>query len=208
MQWSVTVPDGQKLTIDKEFWTGKIELRRGNAIFGKMGMVRQQTFPITMKDGTEHSLTVKHCWLDPVPLVLLGGKDLLSALRFSKLQTAFICLPAVLMLKLGAIPALIAVGCIYFNFFIARQGNLAMPLRWAVISIVPVIGLVAILYINDLVWGPQAGLKHKGKHHQQAATPIKPYDPTEDDREARLWAHPRGNTEEAARQERWVREGR
>lgn len=210
MRWSVTLQDGQKLIIDKGFWTGKIELRLGNAIIGRMGMKREQAFQIKTKDGTEQPLTVKHCWLDPIPQILLGGKDLMAPQRFNKWQTAILSIPALLVIlcRGGAVPAIVGIGGVYLNFFIARQEHVPAPLRWTAIGIVPVVGLVFLLVVSDLVWSTQSKEKSKSGYHLKTKAPTHQYDPAEDDRDARLWAHPHGDPSEAERQRRWVEEGR
>lgn len=214
MQWSLTLRDGQKLIVNKEFWTGKTEVRLDNRIVGKMGMVREQTFPLAMKDEKEHSLTVKHCLLDPIPQLLLDGRDLMSSERFNKWQTAILCLPALLVVQLGAIPALIGVGGVYLNFFIARQKDWVPPLRWTAIGLVPVIGFVITAGVSALVWGGVDKPHHEklgGRHYGKTVGPIKMYDPRDDDNDPRLWAKPPANAEAAergARAARWVEEGR
>lgn len=202
MQFNFNLTLGQKLVVNKAFWTGKTEVLLDNVIQGTMkGFGRQETFRIKYKDDSEHSLLIKHPILDPMPMVVLDGNDLTAAERFSPLQTALICAPILLILQLGAIPALLGTGSVYLNFFIARQPSLTPPVRWAAIGLVPVLGLIIVSSLSAMLWGTV-----KDKKDAQAQT--HHYDPTEDDNDPRQWARPRGNAAEAERQERWVREGR
>jgi hypothetical protein len=208
MQFTKKLPDGQTVIIRKAFWTGKTEVRLDNGIIGTMGLAREQSFPFKYKDGTGHTLKIKHHLLDPMPFVFLDGHDVFASQRFNKLQTAIICLPALLVLKLGAVPALIGVGSVYLNFFVARRQSWDTRLRWLSIGIVPVIGLAVVLLVNDLAWKAASKGTIKTGYYLQTTSTTHKYDPSEDDRNPRLWAHPSANPTEAERQRRWVEEGR
>lgn len=203
MRFSVKLPDGQKLIIIKQFWTGKTEIRLDNAIIGNMGMKREQSFKLKYKDGSEHSLSIKQPLFDPLPYAFLNGHDVFASKRFDKLQTAAICSPLLLCCMLGAIPAMIGCGGVYINYFIARQDEWKAPARWGAIASVPIVGLTVLLLINGAVWQTT-----KAKDKLSPEAQVHHYDPTEDDRDPRLWARPSSDPAEAARQERWVREGR
>jgi hypothetical protein len=207
MQFTKKLPDGQNLIINKAFWTGKTEVRLDNGILGEMKFKREQNFKFKYKDGTEHSLTIKQPFFDPMPLVLLDGNDIFASERFDQIQTAIICLPLLLVLKLGAIPAAIGCGSVYLNFFIARQNAWKKPLRWTAISVVPVIGAGVVFMVHGLVWGTQTQEKSDNGYYLQTQTTTHHYDPTEDDQNPRLWAQPK-DAAETERQERWTREGR
>lgn len=170
MRYEIKLQDGQKLIVDKAFWTGKIEVRLDNGILGTRGWNSVEPFTIKFKDGSEHSLVVKHAKLDPMPYVLLDGNDILASQRFSKAQTAVICLPIVLIVQLGAIPALVACASVYLNFFIARDKRLSQQLRWAAIGAVPLIGFIFLQWFNVLIWGTFMPAEKQRKHKHKLST--------------------------------------
>lgn len=159
MRFEALLPAGRRVVVEKNFWTTQTEIRLDNVVIGRSLGNSKEPVKFKSRNGKEHSLMVKHEVLDPMPRLLLDGTDLFASERFGALQTAIICVPVLLILQLGAIPALIGVGSVYVNYFVARRDNLPMTARWAVIAVVPVIGFVAITALSTLVWGGENSKK-------------------------------------------------
>lgn len=201
MRFTVKLPDGQKLIITKQFWTGSTEIRLDKKIIGKMGMKREQTFSLEFKDGSSHSLRVKHPLFDPLPFAFLDGNDVFASKRFSLLLNAIIMSPLLLVLQLGAIPAMIGCGGVYLNFYIARLDKLQAPVRWTAIGAVPVIGACILIAFNGLILGA------KNDKLKKTTPVVQELDPVQDPRNFRFGTR-QSDPAEVERQRRWVEEGR
>lgn len=163
MRFETRLPDNQKVVVEKNFWTAQTEVRVDNVIIGKTSGNTKEPFRFKGKDGTERYLTLKHEILDPMPQLLVDGKDLFASSRFSPVQTVIICLPAGLALQLGFIPVLVGLGSVYANYFIARNTSLNLPIKWSIIGIVPMLGFLVIAATHLLVSGcTQNHTTHRG----------------------------------------------
>lgn len=202
MRFEARLSDFQKVIVEKGFWTGKTEVRLDNVIIGKFFGNSKEPLIFKFKDGSDGSLEVKHEILDPMPQLLFNGRDLLASERFPPAQTAIICLPALLILQLGAIPAVVGIGSVYLNYFVARNSKLRPPIRWTVIGSVPVVGFIVLAAFSSLVWGDVESKKPRSqKRAQQPSQPQPKYeDPPE-------WFM-RKPSEAQLEAERYTREGK
>lgn len=174
MKFQAKLADGQTLTVNKAFWTGKTNVSLGKTKLGTRAWNSKQAISITLNDGSVHSLVVRNDWLDPMPFLLFDDKDLLADKRLKKWQTVVVCLPAGLIILTagGAIPALIAVGLVYLNFFIARREGMEDVPKWLIIGATPFVGLAVILSfqqaINTALNKPKADEALKRKQYRDA----------------------------------------
>jgi hypothetical protein len=153
MKFDLQLADGQTLTIEKSPWFGTGKASIGQTLIGKFTWRGKSPLRLKFNDGSEHTLVVKNHLLDPVPTPIIDGTEHPLARKLEKWETAVVCVPALLILFGGALPAGVGLGGTYLNFYVLRNQKIPAPLRWSLIGAVPIIGFIVLALISAVIYG-------------------------------------------------------
>lgn len=168
MKFKFQIADGEILTLDRNIWTGQVNVLLGSKALGKWNNFKKDPISVPLRNGGDAKLTLKIGWFDPAPRAFVDGSEVQYARQLKKWEQAVACIPLGLALSGGAIPVVVALVCVYVNYWLMRNNDMEPPVRWTLVGFTPVIGLGVLLLLSTALFTIFPVKQHAhGKHGHQ-----------------------------------------